>query len=60
MVPGNGRTDMMEKWLERIEDKVDTLICDVSVLKVKAGLYGGVVALIVSAVVVAVARAVFK
>ena len=50
---------MLEKWLERVEGKLDGVRDDVAALKVKAGMYGGVVALVVSAVVVALFRVVF-
>ena len=60
MVPTNGLTEMIVARLDRIEDKLDALIKDVVVLKVKAGFYGGAVALVVSALVAVLAKAVLK
>tara|TARA_Y100000310_G_scaffold111901_1_gene110290 strand:- start:41 stop:208 length:168 start_codon:yes stop_codon:yes gene_type:complete len=37
--------------IDRLEVKVDTLVADVAALKAKAGLWGAVVALIVSVIV---------
>lgn len=40
------RLDDLAKGLERVEDKVDGLLIDVAMLKVKAGVWGAVAGLI--------------
>jgi hypothetical protein len=46
--------------IDRVERKLDALRDDVIMLKVKAGIYGGVAAAVVSAVIGIIARAVWK